>query len=92
MWGMGLFGVWIVFRIIPSKVKDQMTHWEPPRVDELIIATTGRFTNDAISFVEKHNQGNNALYITMWADSDLESILAKRPDLIGEFQLRRHTN
>ncbi len=72
-----------------SQVKDQMAHWEPPRVDELVIATTGRFTTDAVSLVEKHNQSDHALRIAMWPDSHLECILAKRPDLIGHFQLRR---
>ena len=74
-----------------GKAKDQMTHWEPPRVDELVIATTGRFTADAVSFVEKYNQKDHALHIVMWPDSHLERILATRPDLIGQFQLRRRT-
>lgn len=72
-----------------GKTKDQMALWEPPRVDELVIATTGRFTADAVSFVEKHNQKDHALHIVMWPDNHLERILATRPDLIGQFQLRR---
>ena len=72
-----------------SRVRDQMALWEPPRVDELVIVTSGRFTSDAVLLVEKHNQSNNALNIAMWPDSHLESILAARPDLIGQFRLRR---
>ena len=72
-----------------GKAKDPMAHWEPPRVDELVIATTGRFTADAVSLVEKHNQEDHALHIVMWPDSHLERILATRPDLIAQFQLRR---
>ena len=72
-----------------SKTRDQMVLWEPPRVDELVIVTSGRFTSDAVLLVEKHNQSNSALNIAMWPDSHLESILAARPDLIGQFRLRR---
>lgn len=34
----------------------QMKLWEPPLVDGLIVATSGRFTTDAVSWVENHNQ------------------------------------
>ena len=83
---------WLKKSVGPSDItetRDQMAHWEPPRVDELVIATTGRFTADAIFLVEKHNQKDHALHIAMWPDSHLERILAARPKLIGQFQLRR---
>ncbi|AXC12028.1 hypothetical protein ACPOL_2715 [Acidisarcina polymorpha] len=48
-----------------------MELWQPPRVDDLIIATTWRFTVDAISLVEQHNQADRALHIHMWSDSHL---------------------
>ena len=70
-----------------SDVRSQMELWQPPRVDELIIATTGRFTVDAISLVEQHNQADRALHIHMSPDSHLEKSLAARPHLIGEFPL-----
>src|SRR5206468_2771279 len=35
-----------------STLAAQMTLWQPPRVDELIIATSGRFTADAVRFIE----------------------------------------
>ena len=71
-----------------AKARDQMEHWAPPRVDDLVIATTGRFTADAVSLVEQHNQKDRALYIIMWPDSHLERLLAARPDLVGQFRLR----
>lgn len=37
-----------------SATKDQVKLWEPPRVDILVIATTGRFTADAVNYVERH--------------------------------------
>jgi hypothetical protein len=69
-------------------VRDQMVHWDNPRVDSLIIATSGRFTAGAIKLIEKHNAGNNALRIEMWPDSHFELLLAERPALIAEFKLR----
>lgn len=74
-----------------SEVRSQMELWQPPRVDVLVIATTGRFTADAIALVEQHNQSDRALNITMWPDSHLERLLARRPHLIGQFQLRKDT-
>jgi len=71
-----------------AKLKEQMTLWEPPRVDELIVATSGRFTTDAVQWIERHNQADNLLRIEMWPESHLERLLAERPELIAEFGLR----
>jgi hypothetical protein len=71
-----------------SDVRSQMELWQPPRVDGLVIATSGRFTADAISLVERHNQEDRALHISMWPDSHLEMLLAARPHLIAQFRLR----
>jgi Restriction endonuclease len=71
-----------------TELKEQMRLWEPPRVDELIVVTTGRFTTDAIAYVEKHNNGSEAMRIELWAGSHLERLLANRPELIAEFGLR----
>ena len=30
--------------------------WEPPRVDVLMIATSGNFTADALQYIESHNE------------------------------------
>lgn len=71
-----------------SLLKEQMRLWEPPRIDVLIIATTGRFTTDAIALIEKHNHSDSGLTIEIWPDSHLEHLLAARPSLIAEFGLR----
>jgi hypothetical protein len=71
-----------------SDLRGQMRLWEPPRLDILIIVTTGRFTTDVISYIEKHNQSDTALTIEMWPESHLESLLASRPGIIAEFRLR----
>ncbi len=83
---------WLSKSIGPADVSDarsQMELWQPPRVDQLIIAATGRFTVDAIALIEQHNQADRALHINMWPDSHLETLLAARPHLIGQFSLRR---
>jgi len=67
------------------QLREQMALWEQPRVDELIIATSGRFSGDSVQWIEKHNQSNNALRISMWPDSHLERILSERPNLLSEF-------
>jgi hypothetical protein len=71
-----------------STLKDQMKLWEPPRVDVHVIATSGRFTSDAVAIVEKHNESDSALRIEMWAESHLERLLASRPGIIAQFGLR----
>lgn len=71
-----------------SDISAQMTLWAPPRVDICIIATSGRFTADAVAFVEKYNQSDSALMIEMWPETHLETILARRPDLIADFKIR----
>jgi Restriction endonuclease len=71
-----------------STTKDQVKLWEPPRVDSLIIATTGRFTADAVNYTERHNQSDSAMTIELWPESHLETILASTPALVAEFGLR----
>jgi hypothetical protein len=71
-----------------SLARDQIALWEPPSVDTLVIVTSGRFTTDAVQLVEKHNAERKVPSIEMWADSHLERLLAERPHLIAEFNLR----
>lgn len=71
-----------------ATLKEQMKLWEPPRVDIHVIATSGRFTSDAVSIIERHNQSDSALRIEMWPESHLERLLACRPAIIAEFRLR----
>jgi len=71
-----------------ATLKEQVKLWEPPLVDCVIIATSGRFTSDAVALIEKHNQSGQSPHIEMWPESHLEMLLASRPALIAEFQLR----
>ncbi len=71
-----------------AELKEQMKLWEPPKVDIHVIATSGRFTSDAVASIEKHNQSDSGLRIEMWAESHLERLLSSRPSLIAEYGLR----
>ena len=62
--------------------------WEPPRVDVLVVATSGRFTSDAVRWIETHNEKGETPFIEPWPESHLETLLASRPSLVNEFGLR----
>jgi hypothetical protein len=62
--------------------------WEPPAVRALVIATSGRFSSDAIGVVEKHNNDGKTPLIELWPNSQLEAMLARRPDLVEAHNLR----
>lgn len=61
--------------------------WEPPPVHCLIIATSGSFTQDAVTLIEKRKHDNQQPRIEMWAKGRLESLLAQKPAIIAEFGL-----
>ncbi|HCF27118.1 MAG TPA: restriction endonuclease, partial [Cyanobacteria bacterium UBA11049] len=71
-----------------SAIKEQVKLWEPPRVDVLVMATSGRFTADAVNYAERHNQSDSAMMLELWPESHLETILASSPALVAEFGLR----
>lgn len=71
-----------------ATLREQLSTWEPPRVDVCVVATSGRFTTEAIRIIEQQNQSDRALRIEMWADSHLERILASKPHIIATFELR----
>jgi hypothetical protein len=71
-----------------AAAKDQMILWGNPMVDVLVIATSGRFTADAVQWIERHNGKGESPRIEMWPESHLERLLASRPGLIAEFRLR----
>jgi hypothetical protein len=66
----------------------QMALWTDPKVDVLVIATSGRFTADAVQWIENQNANKIVPRIEMWPESHLERILAARPALIAEYRLR----
>ncbi len=82
---------WLSKSVGPQEVahaREQMKLWEPPSVDVLIVATSGRFTIDAVRLIERHNTERALPRIEMWPDSHLERLLAERPHIVAEFDLR----
>jgi hypothetical protein len=76
---------WLSKSVDPDDVQAALTRIplsEPPAVDALIIATSGRFTADAVEFIDKHNDARNRPQIDPWPESHLESLVAQRPDLV----------
>jgi hypothetical protein len=66
--------------------------WEPPKVDLLILTTTGRFTEQAVQWIENHNHAGKDPRLAMWPNSHLELLLAGRGDLVEQFNLRAAPN
>ncbi len=69
-----------------TSVLAQAALWEPPRVHALVIATSGRFTADAVAWIDRHNDSGKQPVIELWAESHLELLLAQRPYLVAEFR------
>jgi hypothetical protein len=71
-----------------ASAREQTELWSDPRVDVLVLATSGRFTADAVQWVERQNAKGESPRVEMWPESHLERLLAARPGLIAEFGLR----
>jgi hypothetical protein len=82
---------WLKHSVGPGDVADTLASislWQPPLIHVLVIATSGRFSADAVAYIEKHNAGGVAPLIEPWPDSRLETLLAQRPYLAAEHGLR----
>jgi Restriction endonuclease len=71
-----------------SKVLLQTKLWEPPMVEVIIIATSGRISADAVAFIERREEARTLPRIVMLADSQIETMLSQHQGLIAEFGLR----
>lgn len=83
---------WLTKSVNVSAVADTVSNmalWTPPAVNGLVIATSGRFTADAVDWIERRNALGNAPLIDMWPDARLESLLSQRPGLSAAYGLRR---
>lgn len=54
----------------------------------VIVATSGRYTTDAVSFVEMRRAQQDVPTVELWAENDVEMMLARRPHIAAEFGLR----
>jgi hypothetical protein len=59
----------------------KMSLHEPPPVDVLIVATSGRFTDAGVAWWESHNLQRKRPSLELWPDSRLEQLLAERPHI-----------
>ena len=62
--------------------------WQPPLVRVLILATSGRFTADAVAWAENRNESGTAPHVTLWPDSHLERLLSQKPQIAAAYGLR----
>lgn len=65
-----------------------ISHWQDPPFDVLVIATSGRFTSDAVAWIERRNARGDRPSIEVWNDARLEALLSERPHLIRAYELR----
>ncbi|MET8454400.1 restriction endonuclease [Streptomyces sp. NPDC005209] len=82
---------WLSKSVKPTVVSETAASvklWEPPLVRGLIIATSGRFTADAVSWAEHHNENGATPYIDLWPDNRLETLLAQQPHIAAAHGLR----
>ena len=82
---------WRARSVGPREITDALTGvrlWEPPVVRGLIIATSGRFTTDAVAVHEHHNNTGAAPFIELWPDSALETHLAQKPHIAAAHGMR----
>ena len=59
-----------------------------PVVRGLVIATSGRFSADAVTWAEQHNSDGAAPFIDLWPESKLETLLAQKAYLAAAHGLR----
>ncbi|MFJ9776903.1 restriction endonuclease [Kitasatospora sp. NPDC101157] len=62
--------------------------WEPPKIDVLIVASTGRFSQDAVAIAERQENERVLPAVELWPESHLETLLSRRPSLAAQFDLR----
>ena len=72
---------------IADVVHAKLPLWEGEPVRVLIFATTGSFTQDAVRWVESHNNAGNRPDIILWSSAELEVLLRRWPALLAEFGL-----
>jgi hypothetical protein len=64
-----------------------VTLWRPI-VTVLIMATSGRFTQDAVAWTEQHNAEGKLPYIDLWPENRLETLLAQKPQIAAAHGLK----
>lgn len=82
---------WLSRSVAPAHVHETLAALAsapPPSRHVLIIATSGRFTADAISLIEQRGETGQRPDVEMWANSKLESLLVQHPHIAATYGLR----
>lgn len=82
---------WQSKSVDPASIMDVVSRlpaWEPPHIHCLVVAASGRFTADAVRFIETHNERGSDPRIEPWSEAHLEAMLARRPELTAAYRLR----
>lgn len=82
---------WLTHSVGPDEIAATVARvrlWEPPLIRALIVATSGRFTTDAIEWAERHDESDTAVLIELWPESRLETLLAQQPYIAAAHGLR----
>jgi hypothetical protein len=80
---------WQSRSVPPDEVSATVTKsqlWQP-RFAAVVVATSGRFTADAVAWADQHNEAGSRPHVELWSESKLESLLALRPDLVAAYGL-----
>lgn len=70
-----------------AKVVAQAETW-PSAFHVVIVATSGRFTTDAVTWAEKRAKSGSRPDVELWCDADLERLLARHPSIAAAHGLR----
>lgn len=62
--------------------------WDHPRVDVLVVATTGRFSQDALAIAERREESGELPAVELWPDTHLETLMARYPAIATTYGLR----
>lgn len=62
--------------------------WRDPPVDVVIVATSGRYSTDAVAWVEARRAKQEVPVFELWAENDLERMLSRRPHIAAQSGLR----
>jgi len=81
---------WLSKSVGPAEIQDAVSRLKlwTPMFRGLIVATSGRFSADAIAYQEQHNERGDSLLIDLWPEVRLETLLAERPALAAAHGLR----
>jgi tetratricopeptide (TPR) repeat protein len=75
---------WLRRSVRPGDITDTLAAiklWEPPVIRCLVIATSGRFSADAVAWIERQNDSGAVPLIEPWPTPKLEALIAERPEL-----------